>query len=395
MSGSSGMGCGGKAKGGKSKSGGGNIKTTKTTALSTEADVLLRCRAALFNESGQDRDVSPADFLLVYNKNGLTSQIKFHSSRLPAKEKFFAFNICKESMEDLYDDAGYGWDDDDKKSELGERASRFLVAYDDVTPIAFVNFRFTTQGEYCSVRGGEPCLFIYDIHVAPEHRRKGLGKHLMMLTCLIANQTNMNAVVVPVVNGNDEAKAFFLTKLSGFEVDKMQDFPDIAKELREDGSYKMLSKRRKVVADVSPVSPVKKEKVVVAVESPDSVAASVDSVVVEAPSPPPPPNVVAPTNLFGFQQMTEALPSVEDMEAELEGEEGDELEPEMTEEDVILEGLMEEFEIRNGREATDEEVKLWVETIRSASGGGGDAALEDPEGEGATPPKPNREPAAE
>jgi len=85
MSGSSGMGCGGKAKGGKSKSGGGNIKTTKTTALSTEADVLLRCRAALFNESGQDRDVSPADFLLVYNKNGLTSQIKFHSSRLPAK----------------------------------------------------------------------------------------------------------------------------------------------------------------------------------------------------------------------------------------------------------------------------------------------------------------------
>ena len=31
-------------------------------------------------------------------------------------------------MEDLYDDAGYGWDDQDKLSELSEDGTRFLVA---------------------------------------------------------------------------------------------------------------------------------------------------------------------------------------------------------------------------------------------------------------------------
>ena len=30
-------------------------------------------------------------------------------------------------MEDLYDDAGYGWDDDDKKSELGENVFTTLI----------------------------------------------------------------------------------------------------------------------------------------------------------------------------------------------------------------------------------------------------------------------------
>ena len=80
-------------------------------------------------------------------------------------------------------------DDEDKRNELGDRACRFLVAYDEddeeKNPIAFINFRFTTQGEYCNCRGGDPCLFVYDIHVAKEKQRKGLGKHLMMLVCLI------------------------------------------------------------------------------------------------------------------------------------------------------------------------------------------------------------------
>ena len=50
-----------------------------------------------------------------------------HLPHPPPKEKFFAFNICKESMEDLYDDVGYGWDDDDKKSELGENVFTTLI----------------------------------------------------------------------------------------------------------------------------------------------------------------------------------------------------------------------------------------------------------------------------
>ena len=70
--------------------------------------------------------------MLNYKKNGLNASIKFYAGRVPAKAKLFAFRCAKENMEDLYDDSGYGWDDEDKRRELGEKACRFLVAYDEV-----------------------------------------------------------------------------------------------------------------------------------------------------------------------------------------------------------------------------------------------------------------------
>jgi len=174
----------------------------------------------------------------------------------------------------------------------------------------------------------------------------------------------MDSVCVPVVNGDEVAKSFFLNNLSGFYVDKMTEHPAIAVELMDDGTYVMLSKKKKVVPNVvapkPPVTPTK-NKVEAKASSPDSVV-----------SPPAPPTdatttgQVQPSMSFNLSGLTENLPTAEDIEAE--HLEGDELEPEMSAEDIVLESLMEEFERRNGREATDEEVKMWTDTIREANG---------------------------
>ena len=82
----------------------------------------------------------------------------------------------------------YGWDDEDKHEELKEPAARFIivrekptVAWEQGTPVAFVHFRFTLQGECFNQMKGEPALFIYDIQVEEAFQRKGLGKHLMQV----------------------------------------------------------------------------------------------------------------------------------------------------------------------------------------------------------------------
>lgn len=101
--------------------------------------------------------ISP--MFLKYNRNGLDNiSIRFASS-LTTDELEWAFDLVKTNMEDIYDASGYEWDDDDKRSELTEEGTRFLLIHDESSTvddsagvvekplIGFVHFRFTVQGE--------------------------------------------------------------------------------------------------------------------------------------------------------------------------------------------------------------------------------------------------------
>merc|ERR1712086_790621 len=100
--------------------------------MQTPAECRLRLRNALFNDDGTDKDVSK-DFepFLTFKKGDLEANIVFHTGKKLHKKhpqllKFF-FATTKEQQGEAYDSSGYGWDDDDKKNELGDRATRFLV----------------------------------------------------------------------------------------------------------------------------------------------------------------------------------------------------------------------------------------------------------------------------
>ena len=62
------------------------------------------------------------------------------------------------------------------------------------------------QGEYVDEMRGEPSLVLWDVAIDGDARRKGLGRHLLVLLELIARQTRMRFLSLPVMNGDDATR---------------------------------------------------------------------------------------------------------------------------------------------------------------------------------------------
>ncbi len=212
-----GQGGGGTAKGGgKNRSGGGTVTIKKTKALKTTANEnILKLRAALMTDGGKDKDVTaglapaflsykvPVDAAVPDAPQRVLS-IQF-APRLSKSEFTWAFDLVKETMEDKYNMSGYGWDDEDKESELKEQGARFLMVRDTTEGmrlVAFAHFRFTVQGEVVDQMQGDTCLYVFDLHIEEEYQRKGLGKHLLVLMELIGKSFLSIALVIAVLTSS-------------------------------------------------------------------------------------------------------------------------------------------------------------------------------------------------
>ena len=184
-------------------------------------DKISLLKQAIFDESGKDKNViesiSPA--FLKYDRN-LDSPVSIQfSSKLDKDALAWAFDTVKTNMEDLYDKSGYGWEDDDKMSELTEDGARFLLVRDyESCLVGFAHFRFTFQGEIMDVMEGEPSLHLWDLHIDEEYRGKGLGKHLLLILELVARQQKMSVISLPV-QLCDEAAAQWISRVKGYAKD--------------------------------------------------------------------------------------------------------------------------------------------------------------------------------
>ena len=82
-------------------------KDMRTTAAGQ--DKILRLRAAIFDDSGADRNVL-LDFapFAKYEKNGLDLVIEFRTgTKLGEEVSDWAFELVKKHMEEEYDNSGY------------------------------------------------------------------------------------------------------------------------------------------------------------------------------------------------------------------------------------------------------------------------------------------------
>lgn len=196
------------------------VKNKKLETSALNANVLV-LRNALFEESGADKDVtaSIASIFKTFKRNGMNVRLDF-SVKLTKKEFTWAYELTKGAMEQVYDDSGYGWDDEDKEKELKEDGARFLIVRDEASnePVAFCHFRFTVQGEVMQQMTGTTCLYVWDIQVEEEFQRKGLGGHLLKVLELIAFQQRMKFVSVPVQVACTSGISF-ITKVKGYGPD--------------------------------------------------------------------------------------------------------------------------------------------------------------------------------
>ncbi len=157
-----------------------------------------------------------------FDRNGLDLEIEFSSPKnLSAKTRKFMLTLAKAQMEEVVDNSGYGWDDEDREEELKEEASRYLLVRrrEDRALVGFADFRFTLQGDIEQKMEGFPSLLVNDLQLAPEVQRKGLGRHLAMTLEMIARKQKMTFMQLKVFKGCVAGEGFVSTKLKGFAPD--------------------------------------------------------------------------------------------------------------------------------------------------------------------------------
>ena len=125
------------------------------------------------------------------------------AENMPRDWTSWAFDLLKENMQALYEGA-WGWSDKGKRAELRDSSARFLVAMreEDGQLAGFVHVRFTVAEEL-------RVAYVYEIQVAKEFQRQGLGRFLMKVTSFIASQAGMDAVDLTVFKENHGAMSFY------------------------------------------------------------------------------------------------------------------------------------------------------------------------------------------
>lgn len=163
----------------------------------------------------------------------LVAHIEFaHPGDTTEEVKDWMLELVRDNMKEMYIDAGWGWDDGQKRRELVDEAARYLIAFNaEGERIGFTHFRLMMEGLH-------EVLYVYELHLVESARRKGLGKRLMQLMELIAIKESMRWVMLTVFKENESAQAFYTDKLK-YAVDEIS--PGRTSVARE-FTYDILSK---------------------------------------------------------------------------------------------------------------------------------------------------------
>lgn len=357
------------------------VSTKKSRARATAAinDYIMTLRSAIFTATGKDKDVTEgiAPMFMKYDRAGLDLAISF-TSKMTKDEIKWAFAQCKGNMEEKYDRSGYGWDDDDKRKEFTEEGARFFIIREKSTKagvtgrmVGFAHFRFSVQGDIIDQMVGTPTLFLWDIHLDETVRRKGLGKHVMMLLELIARREKMHSVSIPVQMFDESTVAWISNGMKGYSTELI-----VADVLAFDPDMEGFNVYSKAV----------KAKVVSAPSSPGPAAVSPVTVAASVGTPEKSNTPVAqasPQSIFDIcdpvtDEIDGAVSSGESDSDSEAGEDSMEAELDFSRLDIYdtLHGLKVLYREKHGEEPSDEIVEQWQNNILNAVPSGEEEAVQ-------------------
>lgn len=157
---------------------------------------------------------------------GLQLAQEVDSNKLLLSVKQQITDIFLANMQEKYIAAGWGCNVQEKQKELFHRASRFVLIQRPLpTPsdgasihkdeiAAFMMFRFTWDDED---EPDYPVLYLYELQVAPQFVRQGLGKYLLQYAMQLAEHFKMRKVVLTCLKNSTDAMAFYTKQ--GFHID--------------------------------------------------------------------------------------------------------------------------------------------------------------------------------
>ncbi|XP_022653511.1 N-alpha-acetyltransferase 40-like isoform X2 [Varroa jacobsoni] len=122
----------------------------------------------------------------------------------------FVFLLTELNMRDMYEQSDWGWNASQKKKELSDKTSQYLIVKDDLNNdavVGFVHFRFDIDFD-------RAVLYCYEIQLVKAVQRRGIGAHLMDILYKLAERFKMKKVILTVFKHNLQALNFYTKKLN-------------------------------------------------------------------------------------------------------------------------------------------------------------------------------------
>ncbi len=92
-----------------------------------------------------------------------------------SNSKSWLMDLMVRNMKNLYEVSSWGWNESNKRDEMFDDNAWYLLAKtQDGTPVAFAHFRYDMDYD-------DEVLYVYEIQMEPDFRRKGLGKFMMQV----------------------------------------------------------------------------------------------------------------------------------------------------------------------------------------------------------------------
>jgi ribosomal protein S18 acetylase RimI-like enzyme len=135
-----------------------------------------------------------------FSRNGLTCSVSCHLI-CPDEYRDWVFAITMRHMQRYYE-TSWGWSEKNKRQELFEEHSRYLIAVTDDHPIGFIHIRFEFESQ-------SVMLYVYELQIEDEYQRKGLGRFLMQAAEFIALKRKMERVMLTVFKANTASRDFY------------------------------------------------------------------------------------------------------------------------------------------------------------------------------------------
>ncbi|KAF8343167.1 uncharacterized protein EI90DRAFT_2965060 [Cantharellus anzutake] len=130
------------------------------------------------------------------------------------------WSLYTANMKDMSSASSFGWNPEEKKAEMFHRAARHLIvrsATSNTTLCGFSTLRFETEISYVVPERKDDVLYIYEIHVAEDYRRKGIGTFLLSLAEQLGRKWKMNRLMLTVLLANTTALHHYAKQ--GFVID--------------------------------------------------------------------------------------------------------------------------------------------------------------------------------
>lgn len=154
----------------------------------------------------------------------------YKSSELSSEQFQVLLQMTEDNMKDFYEQSSTGWSREVKLKEFQHKTAKFLILLFEDRPIAFCHFRFEHGSD-----DSEACVYCYEIQVADEYQRRGVGRYLMDILPLLAIRFKIFKVMLTVFKHNPVAMGFYVNSLK-FRIDKSS-----PSKFNEETDYEILS----------------------------------------------------------------------------------------------------------------------------------------------------------